>query len=277
VLALGQVVGERNGDGWFSLADVNWLEDALRLPPQPALRGTLRRLERAKLVRSRAGDRPWALTPLGQAHVVTSLAGLDYQELASELAGTPGAVYAEMRHAVLSPKFAPLRWQPGINRLLEQFPFETNVFCMTRFPTPDAPLPDPVVNVVDALRQVGQAHGLTVHLASDRQIEDDLLGNVGAYMWACNYGVGLLEDRLGRGLNDNVLIEIGSMLVTGRRCALLKDRTSPALPTDLSAQIYKAADFDDLDAVRVAAHSWMRDDLALGSCAACAPVPTTPP
>lgn len=141
---------------------------------------------------------------------------------------------------------------------------------MTRFPSPDGELPDPLPSVIEVLREVMTAHGLTLHVASDRQAEDDLLGNVGAYMWACHYGIGLLEDRHAAGsLNDNVLIELGSMLMAGRRCAILKDRTAPAPPTDLSGQIYKSVDLDDLIAVSASAHRWIAEDLALGRCDSC--------
>ncbi len=46
---------------------------------------------------------------------------------------------------------------------------------MTRFPDRDSgALPDPLGNVIDTARQVLDMHGLRLHLASDRQIEDDL-------------------------------------------------------------------------------------------------------
>jgi hypothetical protein len=112
---------------------------------------------------------------------------------------------------------------------------------------------------------------MVLHLASDRQIDDDLLGNVGAYMWACQYGIGLLETRgpRSRDLNDNVLIEVGSMLMTGRRCAIFKDPKAPQPPTDLSGQIYKGVDFADLRAVASTTHAWIAEDLGLGQCKAC--------
>jgi hypothetical protein len=100
-------------------------------------------------------------------------------------------------------------------------------------------------------------------------IDDELFGNVGAYMWACQYGIGLLENRADRGLNYNVVIEVGAMLITGRRCALLKDRTAPALPTDLAGQIYKPVDLDDLEGVHREAHLWASEDLGLGRCEKC--------
>jgi hypothetical protein len=199
------------------------------------------------------------------------MGGINGTGIAAEMAGTPGAEFVSAMHTTISPTLAPARWQPGIARLLERFPFETNVFCMTRFAHSGAALPDPVPAVIASLREVTTAHGLVLHVASDRQAEDDLFGNVGAHMWACQYGIGLLENRLGRttGLNDNVLIELGSMMVTGRRCAILKDRTATSPPSDLTAQLYKPVDFDDVPAVGAAAHLWIADDLGLGRCDHC--------
>jgi hypothetical protein len=267
VLVLGEIAGARKGDGWFSVADIHELLEGLRLPPRHSVARSLGQLRAAHLVRERAGSTPWTLTPLGREQATAVVGALDYNRVEAELVGAPGATYASALHAVIGPEWAPAKWKPGIARLLEQFPFETNVFCMTRFPRGGTDeLPDPVSAAIDVLRSAAAAHGLVLHVASDRQIEDDLLGNVGAHMWACNYGVGLLEDRIGTGLNDNVLIEMGSMLMTGRRCALLKDRSVPALPSDLSAQIYKSVDFDDENAVAGAVHRWLAVDLALGQC-----------
>jgi len=50
---------------------------------------------------------------------------------------------------------------------------------------------------------------------------DDLWANVAAHMWWSKYGIDFFEDRRGGGLNYNLVTEIGGMLVTGRRCALL--------------------------------------------------------
>jgi hypothetical protein len=70
-------------------------------------------------------------------------------------------------------------------------------------------------------------------------------------------------------LNYNVMTDLGAMLMTGRRCALLKDETSPALPTDLVGQIYKSIDLDDIISVGAKVHSWAAEDLNLGKCSAC--------
>lgn len=270
ILILGSVAGTRAGHGWFTPDEALDLFDALRLPRPGNILRSLGQLRTAALVRTRADSR-WALTPQGQERVLELMGEIDPDALAGEMVGTPGAEFVSALHTTISPALAPARWQAGIARLLERYPFETNVFCMTRFARRGTALPDPVPAVIARLREVMVAHGLTLHIASDRQAEDDLFGNVGAHMWACQYGIGLLENRLGgaTGLNDNVLIELGSMMVTGRRCAILKDRTAPAPPSDLTAQLYKSVDFDDLDSTGAAAHRWIAEDLGLGRCGTC--------
>lgn len=141
---------------------------------------------------------------------------------------------------------------------------------MTRFPDPRNPIAgDPIEGVILAVRDALAPHGLILHRADDRIVDEDLLGNVAAYMWACRYGIALAEDRVGRGLNYNLVIEVGSMLMAGRRCTLLKDHTVPAMPTDLIGRIYKPVDLDDLDLVTSAIHAWAADDLGLGRCTSC--------
>ena len=238
--------------------------------PKPSVSGILSNLREVELVVGRGAGQAhqWALAPEGRGRAGQALAELDYEALTAEEQLSPGAEFLHALHTVLDPVFAPARWQAGISRLHERFPFERNVFCMTRFPT-DEGLPDPVEAVVDRLRGVADDHGLVLHIASDRQLDDDLLGNIGAYMWGSRYGIGLVEDRVGMGLNYNVVTELGAMLITGRRCALLKDRTAPDLPSDLGSQLYKPTDFDDPESVAAEVHRWMAEDLGLGGCRHC--------
>lgn len=266
---LGQIAGDRSGHGWFQSGDIGKLFTAFRIPT-PSVTGILSNLRKGGLVVGRGSKRSfeWALTPEGRERAENALAELDYAALAAEELASPGAEFLHALHTILDPVFAPARWKAGIDRLDERFSFDRNVFCMTRFPTEDG-LPDPVQAIVDRLRAVADEHGLVLHLASDRQLDDDLMGNIGAYMWGCRYGIGLLEDRLGKGLNYNVVTELGAMLITGRRCALLKDRTAPPLPSDLAGQLYKPMDFDDSDAVAAEVHRWMAEDLGLGKCPNC--------
>src|SRR5207237_101555 len=114
-------------------------------------------------------------------------------------------------------------------------------------------------------------HGLAFHLASDQQLHDDLWTNVAVHMWASRYGVGFFEDLAvpRRGLNYNLTTEVGAMLMTGRRCCLLKDPSIASLPTDLVGRIRKDVDLRDAHAVGKTLHTWLSQDLGLGACASC--------
>jgi hypothetical protein len=245
VLLAGAIVGMRNGDGLFSPRDVLSFFDALRVPRPANIHRDLGLLEIENYVR-RVGAH-WAVTPVGRNVVQEHLQNFNEAELKAYLQGTPGSFLAHERHLVIPPELAPPKWLNAIERLTQKFPFETNVFLMTRFPedTKDKTYLDPVLPAIPVIRNALKLHGLSLHLASERQLDDDLLGNVAAYMWSCQFGIGILEDRMARGLNYNVMTEIGAMLMTGRRCALLKDKTSPSLPTDIIGLIYKPMDLDN--------------------------------
>lgn len=266
ILLLSHLVGLRTADGWFETSDVAGLIYDLRLPPVSNVSAVMGRLRDRDLLVRQVRQRRWSLTPRGRADVVSLLSGLDESrfiaQLEAETSAAPGAMLGGVTHPVIPPELAPPRWSAGIARLLSDFPFERNVFCMTRFPG-DEGLPDPITQVIDIARDVLAGCGLHLHLASDGLLDDELFGNVGAYMWACRYGIGLLEDRAGEGLNFNVMTELGSMLITGRRCALLKDRTVPKLPTDLAGHVYKSVDFDDSVCVSEQLARWVSDDLRL--------------
>jgi hypothetical protein len=64
-----------------------------------------------------------------------------------------------------------------------------------------------------------------------------------------------------RGVNRNLLIEVGAMVMTGRRCARLKDGSVAKLPTDLIGMIYKSVDLRKMPTVKKTIASWITDDL----------------
>jgi hypothetical protein len=245
------------------------LFEDLRVPQPANVNESLRQLSRAgHVVRRREGG-TWSLTPAGRRRVAELMGQIDPAKVEPQIAELPGAEFGHELHTVIPPSLAPVRWAAPIKALLDRSPFEENVFCMTRFPEEDEEVPDPVSDVVATARDALGQHGLTVHTADDRVLDGDLLGNVAAHMWACRYGVALFEDRRDEGLNYNLVTEVGSMLMTGRRCALLKDVTAPDMPTDLVGQIYKPVDYDDHETVARELHMWGAEDLGLGRCAAC--------
>jgi hypothetical protein len=264
---VGQLAQARSDDGWFRPDDVTGLLETLRVPPGNVSR-SLGQLKTQRLM-LRGRDGRWSLTAMGEQRASEVMGQLNVDDIEPAIESFPGAELGSVVHSTLPPTLAPVRWQAGIARLLDDFPFDGNVFLMTRFPRDDEP-DDPLHAAIEAIREALARHGLSLHVASDRVIDEDLLGNIAAHMWACRYGIGIFEDRAGRGLNYNVLIEIGSMIVSGRRCALLKDTTAPAMPTDLVGQIYKSVGLADTSSISAATHAWAADDLGLGRCDDCA-------
>jgi hypothetical protein len=147
-----------------------------------------------------------------------------------------------------------------LHAFLETYPFERNVFGVTRFPgKPDKGKKDPIAPALDAAKKVCEKHGLVFHLASDRNIVDDLWPNVAAHMWGCRYGIGFFESVTGK-LNYNLTIEVGSCLVLGRRLALLKDKPT-VMPTDLVGHIYHEVNLKKPSTVTKELDAWITSSL----------------
>lgn len=270
VLALGRLAATRSEAGVFTTREVRDLQSDLRLPAIANPSATLSRLSSQGLVMRPAKD-VWALTPLGEAELTEKASHVSNHALAVELAQTDGTEFGEHRHNTIPPFLGPLGAESGLARVLDGSPFEENVMLITRFPrSPE----DHFTQLIPALRDAVAGHGLTLQVASDGMAEDTLWSNVNTYMWASKYAIVLMDavkrdEESPETLNHNVLIEIGGMLMTGRRCAILRDKSVPEMPSDLVGHIYKPTDLSDHDASVAEIHRWIRDDLDLGGCSAC--------
>ena len=273
VLVLARLAESRSERGEFTAATIDELFHELRLPAPAKTSNYVLGLERRALVRRSRGRGLWRLTPAGLAETEKQLSAIDLAALAAE-AATSGSRLGGAPHAVLPPELgAPPSLIPVLRKFLNEHPFERNVFGMTRFPDEAAEDSiDPVKPALETARQVCALHGLEFHLASDRAMHDELWTNITAHMWASRYGISFFEDlaRPKRGVNYNLTIEVGAMLMIGRRCALLKDESIVRMPTDLVGQIYKPVRLNAAATVEGALHAWIRDDLGLGPCSECA-------
>ena len=257
---LGHVASMQNRGAAVRAGAIVDVFRALRIPPPSNLSRELSRLAtRGHLVRY--PNSTWAVTPEGEHTIRTLMANAPLDDLAVLTGGAPGEPsFGAVPHHLIPPQLAPAEFQSGIARFLDGHPRERNVFGMTRFP---GTVERPLLEAIEACRGACSDAGFEFHLASDRTVADLLLGNVAAAMWSCNQGIALFEDRIGRGLNYNAVFEVGAMLVTGRRCLLFRDRTSPDLPTDLVGRIYTRVDFDDASSIYDAVSSWTRNTLGL--------------
>lgn len=264
ILAVGALAAMRSEEGVFTTRQVADLLNVLRLPPVSNLSAALGRLRDQKLVMRPKND-VWSLTPLGDARLTEEAGSISTHTLALDVQQAPGAEFGDRRHTLIPPFLSPIGSASGLLRILTSAPFEQNVMLITRFPKGPE---DHFIELIYRLREAVANHGLVLQVASDGNLEDTLWANVVTYMWACQYAIVLLDSADGM-LNSNVLIEIGGMLMTGRRCVILRDKTVPEMPTDLVGHIYRPTDLADHAATVNEVHQWIRDDLGLGECDAC--------
>jgi len=268
-LVLASIASGRSEDGTFSGRTVMELFLYTSLPAPAKIGNVFTTLKRAGRTTSAMAHGAWSLTPLGRQRV-TELVDDDAAALLAEsLPG--GADLGHSRHPLIPSSLAPPQLLRPVAGFTKSSPSAGHVFGMTRFPDgdeePDGP--DPVAAALAVTGGALDGHGLRFLLASQRALVDDLWGNVAAHMWSSNYGIAFFEDRRGRGMNYNLVIEVGAMLMAGRRCLLLKDSSIERMPTDLVGFIYKSVELDDPATIAQAVHEWAREDLALGKCKAC--------
>lgn len=258
-LVLAHVAVLRNPGGATSPAEIRQTFLNLRLSPPSNVSAYLAALADQDLLMQPSRG-AWAVTPLGIERIRGMMEGVSDQELKAlgQRAGEPS--FGEVPHPLIPAEFAPAPFQAGIGRFLEGHPFDRNVLCMTRFPRTKA---DPIGPAIEVCRSACEEVSLELHLASDRTVEDILFGNVAAAMWASRFGIAIFEDRARKGINYNVVLEVGAMLVTGRRCLLLKDSSVKRLPTDLVGHIYQSIDLEDVNGIASAVAGWGKSDLGL--------------
>lgn len=267
-LILSRIIEGRTG-GIIRPRDVAELFAHIGLPPPSTMSTVFRSLKQRKHLAPTRTSGEWRVTPVGRGESERQFSTHELSRLLAETNTSRSAQLGNQTHALVPPSLAPPALMEAIAKFNDTYPFDTNVFGMTRFAAEDADNPDPLIAALDSIAATTAAHGLDFHLASDRAIIDELWGNVAGHMWASRYGIAILEDRRDRGMNYNLAIEVGGMLTMGRRCLLLKDKSITHMPTDLVGMIYKSIDLDDLASVEAAIHGWVRDDLVLGSCNTC--------
>ena len=264
-LVLGRLVEARTKSRRFAPADMTAVFDDLGLPRPSRMSNAFLALERLGLFsRTNGKGAVWRLTPRGRESSGRLVGDMDLRQLAAEAHEDRAPQLGEAAHPLIPPALAPPELLGPLTTFLRDHPFEANVFGMTRFPDEqDDEGTDPISNALETAKAVCSDYGLDFHLASDGALSDDLWTNVAGFMWASRYGIGFFENRRGKGLNYNLTVEIGGMLMSGRRCALLRDSSIEGMPTDLVGRIYKPVDLDDADSVQQALVSWIEKDLGL--------------
>lgn len=263
-LVLAGLTADRTEGKVATPAAVMQLFSSFALPAPAKIGNVFAALKTKEYLTPVAGKGNYKVTPLGRAYVGEKLSGLDVVALIAEGATENAPLLGQTSTALVPFTLAPPALVQPLRGFLADHPFDTNVFGMTRFPDAKAGTNDPVSRALAVAREACQDFGLEFHLASDRAITDDVWPNVMAHMWGSRYGIGFFEDRVERGLNYNLVTEVGAMIMTGRRVALLKDGSIEKMPTDFVGMIYKSVDLEEESTVRDRVKDWLKDDLRIG-------------
>jgi len=100
-------------------------------------------------------------------------------------------------------------------------------------------------SIVSAIRSTLAAYNIEALRADDKEYHDDLFPNVLTYIHGCSFGISVFERLQADDFNPNVSLEVGYMRAIRKPICLLKDKTLPALHTDLVGKLYKAFDPQD--------------------------------
>ena len=257
VLLLASLEEARRVGDRFAATDLAALMDDLALP-RTRISNALAALERRGYVSRLPGrGRVWRVAPRGRQVVGALITPREALQLSQALGQEWGSVLGGQVHAPIPHWLAPATIANAVRGFVETHPPEHNIFGMTRFPRDGAD--KALRDALDAASEAATSRGFDLILASERTLVDDLWGNVMAHIWSSSLGLTIFEARSDRGVNHNLAIETGAMLMSGRRCALLRDRTVETMPSDLVGHIYYAVDLDRPNTVRMSVDRWLAD------------------
>lgn len=115
-------------------------------------------------------------------------------------------------------------------------------------------------NIVEALKQVFDKHGIVALRADDKEYHSSLLGNVLTYIYGCSMSVAVFERIEADKFNPNVSFEVGYMKALNKPVCLLKDKTMSTLHTDLLGELYKTFDPQDpKGSIPAELEKWLKD------------------
>lgn len=116
------------------------------------------------------------------------------------------------------------------------------------------------------LKTILSDHGFKLLRADDDVYSENVFSNIEVYMHGCRFAVSVIERMVSDQHNANVALEIGYMLGQKKDVCLLKEKTVPALPSDLQGRFYIEFDAFSIEiSVRKSIERWLRDRRLVGS------------
>ena len=149
-IALARLAEARVG-GAFGSNVIRCLYVEMSLPVPTNVSDVIGKLAKKGLM-IQVGSNPvvWRLTPLGRRRSQDLMSDIDLAAVAAEAAASGAAIFGRSAHSLLPPTLAPLDLIPTLHQFLAKFPFETNIFAMTRFPEEGSDEIDPIASALQA-------------------------------------------------------------------------------------------------------------------------------
>lgn len=124
-------------------------------------------------------------------------------------------------------------FRQDIEKQIEKFPYDRNVFLMMRFRKGNKELSDYIIETLS----VAGLNGVRAD-----QPNWNLTNNVYnpiAVLYCCKYGIALFDKaEMNQAYNPNVIYELGFMHDLGRECLILRNDSLPVIPFDLIKDLY---------------------------------------
>jgi hypothetical protein len=176
----------------------------------------------------------------------------------------PGSLQSE------SKRMEPVEIRESIAKFRKDYPNSQKLaFILMQFGSSSAH-----EKILQAVKDALQSQGIIALRADDKEYHGNLLYNVLTYLYGCGFGIAIYERIESDRFNPNVSLEVGYMMALGKPVCLLKDRTLPALNTDLGGMLYRTFDvFDPAATIQQSLIKWLTEKGILGE----HPVTDVPP
>ncbi len=89
--------------------------------------------------------------------------------------------------------------------------------------------------------------GIIVQRADEQQLAEDLWENVVTHIRKCDMGIAIIDDKYKSLISPNIFIEIGYMFGLNKKVLLLREKSTPPLPSDLAGRLYYHYDQEKID------------------------------
>jgi len=140
--------------------------------------------------------------------------------------------------------------QQEMEKRLEKFPFEKNVFLMMKFRKENTHLSKYIISRLAAEGLNGVREDQTAW-----NITNDVYNPI-AVLYCCKYGIALFDKaEEHQAYNPNVIYELGIMHSLERECMILLDKSLPRIPFDLAKNLY--APYSNKKETRRNIHLWV--------------------